>query len=60
MKEEYDKRIVEKTRPYEGIPELLNSLCSMKVKMSILSNKHNDAVKLVAAKLLCEYYTGAF
>jgi phosphoglycolate phosphatase len=42
MREEYGRRWDKKTRPYAGIPELLDDLAAMGVKMAVLSNKPND------------------
>jgi phosphoglycolate phosphatase len=39
MEKEYQKRWNKKTRPYDGIPELLAALVKRKVKMNVLSNK---------------------
>jgi phosphoglycolate phosphatase len=52
MREEYGRRWKEKTRPYDGIPELLDDLVKRKLKMAILSNKPHDTTKVVVAELL--------
>jgi phosphoglycolate phosphatase len=39
MKEEYSRRCVLKTRPYKGIPALLDGFAGRGLKMAILSNK---------------------
>jgi phosphoglycolate phosphatase len=52
MQEEYSKNWAEKTRPYKGIPELLESLAGRDVKVAILSNKPDDLTKAVVKKLL--------
>ena len=52
MREEYGKRWAEKTRPYEGVPELLDALTRQGVKMTILSNKPDDFTKLIVRRLL--------
>lgn len=52
MGDEYGKRWAEKTRPYPGIPELLDTLTERRVKMAILSNKNNNFTKLCVEKLL--------
>jgi len=46
LREEYGKRWAEKTRPYEGIPELLGELTARGMKMSVLSNKLDSFTKL--------------
>ncbi len=44
MREEYGKRWNAKTRPYPGIPELLDGLTERGVRMCVLSNKPHSAV----------------
>ena len=41
-----------KTKPYEGIPEMLDILTERDIKMSVLSNKPHDFTKLCVTKLL--------
>lgn len=52
MREEYSKRWKTKTRPYEGIPELLGDLSSAGVRTAILSNKPHPAVVEIVAHFL--------
>ena len=52
MREEYGRRWDQKTRPYPGIPELLDALSQRGLPMAILSNKPNDSSQMVVAKLL--------
>jgi phosphoglycolate phosphatase len=52
MREEYGRRWDRYTRPYPGIPELLEALTQRKILMAILSNKPHDFTQLVAATLL--------
>jgi len=52
MRLEYGKRWSDKTRPYQGIPQLLNSLAENNIKMSILSNKADEFTQLIVKKLL--------
>jgi len=48
MVDEYGKRWDNKTRPYEGIPEMLDDLARLGIRMSILSNKpHEFTLKVV-------------
>ncbi len=42
MREEYAARWHEATHPYEGIPELLESLRGRGIQMAVLSNKPHD------------------
>ncbi len=53
--EEYSKNPVISTKPYEGIPCLLDSLVNMGVKISILSNKEDKLVKYIAESLLSSW-----
>jgi phosphoglycolate phosphatase len=55
MKEEYGKHWADKTHPYKGIPELLESLVGRDVKMTILSNKPDDLTRVVVNKLLPQW-----
>lgn len=52
MQKEYGKRWADKTKPYEGIPELLDALKEKGVRLTILSNKVDEFTKLVVEKLL--------
>jgi phosphoglycolate phosphatase len=55
MVEEYGRRWDLKTRPYQGIPELLDALTKKGLPMAILSNKPHDFSLLVADKLLARW-----
>jgi len=55
MRQEYKKRWAKKTRPYKGIPELLEELTRQNLKMAILTNKPDDAAKEMVAELLSKY-----
>ncbi len=63
MLEEYGRRWSENTRPYSGIPELLDALTHRKVRMAVLSNKMHDFTKKMVAALLAawqfDYVVGA-
>lgn len=50
VKEEYDKRWNEFTRPYDGINKLIDKLHSMGINMSILSNKPDAFTKISVEK----------
>ena len=52
MREEYVRNWDRTTRPYPGIPELLDALSQRKIPMAILSNKPHDFTRIVADKLL--------
>jgi len=52
MRAEYSKHWADKTRPYDGIPELLDALTARGIKMAVLSNKPDDSTRKSTAKLL--------
>lgn len=52
MREEYALRWDKKTRPYPGIPELLDTLSQKGLPISILSNKPDDSTRMVVSTLL--------
>jgi phosphoglycolate phosphatase len=48
MRTEYKRRSAVKTKPYEGIAELLNALTEQAMAMAVLSNKpHDSTVEIV-------------
>lgn len=53
--EEYNKNPIIGTKPYEGIPSLLDSLVKLGVKIAILSNKEDKLVKFIAGNLLSSW-----
>lgn len=55
MKEEYGRRWKEKSRPYEGIPELLDSLRDRGIRMAILSNKPDEFTRVATAEFLSRW-----
>jgi phosphoglycolate phosphatase len=52
VREEYRERWPNHTRPYEGIPELLDALTARRVKMAVVTNKPDDSTRTMAARLL--------
>lgn len=50
FKEDYAKNMYNKTKPYEGIPELLNTLEASGIKTAVVSNKFDLAVKELCKK----------
>ncbi len=54
FKAHYIVHCEDQTRPYEGIPELLEDFRKRKVQMAIVSNKADNAVKELAEK----YFSG--
>ena len=54
--EHYSVHSADKTRPYDGITDLLGKLRAAGVKTAVVSNKPDSAV----AKLAVDYYNGLF
>jgi len=52
VREAYGRRWAEKTRPYPGIPELLDALVARRMPMAVLSNKPDDFTRLCVGRLL--------
>ena len=46
---DYDKRQTTKTRPYDGIPELLSELADRGIKIAVLSNKPHELTEKIIA-----------
>jgi len=55
MREEYGKRWRAKTRPYDGIPDLLDGLSARSVRMAVLSNKLDDFTRKCVDQLLSRW-----
>ena len=55
MRQEYTKRWASRTRPYDGIPQLLDELTSRNLQMAILSNKPHNSTKEMVATLLSKW-----
>jgi phosphoglycolate phosphatase len=55
MREAYRECWRLKTRPYEGITELLDGLTRLNLKMAVLSNKPDDFTKAMVAELLAKW-----
>jgi phosphoglycolate phosphatase len=49
MRSEYRARWHRKTRPYDGIPQLLDDLAGRGMKLAVLSNKADDFTRLMVA-----------
>ena len=45
FREYYDEHCADHTKPYPGIPQLLDTLQAMGVKLAVASNKYRDAVR---------------
>ena len=55
FKEHYNAHCLDKTRPYDGIPELMKALHDRGFKLAIVSNKIDSAVKELNAKFFSAY-----
>ena len=55
MVESYGRKWKDKTRPYEGIPELLDELRRRCIRMAILSNKPDEFTRLTVSHLLSRW-----
>ncbi|WP_298553460.1 HAD family hydrolase [uncultured Algibacter sp.] len=55
MMQVYSKNCTNKTMPYDGILELLDTLNKKEIKLSVLSNKVDSLTKKVSKALLPEY-----
>ena len=53
---EYDKHWADNTRPYDGIPELLDALILNNYKIAVLSNKPHSFTETMVAKLLSRWH----
>lgn len=49
---DYLERWTENTRPYPGVPELLDALAERGLRLCVLSNKSDDLTRLFVARLL--------
>ena len=52
MREEYGRRWAETTRPYPGVPEMLDALIARGLALAVFSNKPHEFTELCVAKLL--------
>ncbi len=55
LREAYGRNWNVNTRPYEGIPEMLDALTEHGLKMAVLSNKQHEFTKLCVADLLSDW-----
>jgi len=53
--EEYGARCTANTRPYPGVPELLDALVAHDIRLAILSNKPEHYTRLIVEKLLSRW-----
>jgi phosphoglycolate phosphatase len=54
-RKEYSNRWAETTKPYPGIPELLEGLSKIGISMNVLSNKPDETTKAVIKKFFPDY-----
>jgi phosphoglycolate phosphatase len=52
MREEYGRRYAVKSRPYPGVPELLDALAARGVRTAVFTNKPQEAAVQMVAELL--------
>ncbi|UJS16454.1 MAG: HAD family hydrolase [Candidatus Jettenia sp.] len=55
FREEYGRNWNRKTKPYDGVAEMLDALTAHGLKMAILSNKPDDFTKLCVAEFLQDW-----
>ncbi len=55
MRSEYGSNWANQTKPYEGVPELLEGLSSLGIKKTVLTNKPDDTAQKVIQKFLGKY-----
>jgi len=55
VRQEYAKRMFNKTRPYPGVPELLDCLAQRKLAMAVLSNKPEEYTRKTVERLLSRW-----
>jgi phosphoglycolate phosphatase len=51
----YREHLLDRTRLYDGIPEVLDRLCEAGCPLAVLSNKPHDATQTICAKLLAPW-----
>ena len=56
MVEEYTKICTLKTKPYDGIVELLENLTSQNIKMAVFSNKADELTKKIASEIFPNHF----
>ena len=55
FREHYNRHCLDRTRPYSGIPELMEELKKQGYKMAIVSNKIDSAVKELNDRFFSDY-----
>jgi len=59
MINEYREMCTIKTKPYDGIVELLENLNSQNIKLAVFSNKANELTKKIASKIFPNHFDQA-
>ncbi|MGI6113193.1 MAG: HAD family hydrolase [Mahellales bacterium] len=59
FRQEYNRRWGNKTRPYNGIPQLLDGLKDRSVPMAVLSNKPHEFTKIIVDKFFPQWHFSA-
>ncbi|KQB38509.1 HAD family hydrolase [Flavobacterium aquidurense] len=59
MINEYREICTLKTKPYNGIIELLDNLVSQNIKLAVFSNKADELTKKIAAEIFPDYFNNA-
>jgi len=59
MIETYREVCTIKTKPYDGILELLDNLSSQNIKLAVFSNKADELTKKIAAEIFPDYFDAA-
>jgi phosphoglycolate phosphatase len=59
MVDEYNKICTLKTKPYDGIVELLEKLTSQNIKMAVFSNKADELTKKIASEIFPKQFDTA-
>ena len=52
FREEYGRSWTVKTKPYDGVPEMLDALTALPLKMAVLSNKPDDFTRKCVVEFL--------
>ncbi len=59
FREHYNKHCLDRTKPYDGIPELMGELKKQGYRMAIVSNKIDSAVKELNERFFSDYMSVA-
>ena len=58
-RQEYARRWADKSRPYPGVPDLLDRLTARGIPMAVLSNKLDEFTRLCVTRLLSKWQFAA-